>query len=66
MMAKKSNKIRPQEDGSAVYVRLAMAHLTALDEWRLQQPDLPSRAEAIRRLMELGLSASGKRGLEVG
>lgn len=66
MMAKQSNKIRPQVDGSAVYVRLAMAHLTALDEWRRQQPDLPSRAEAIRRLMELGLSASGKRGLEVG
>jgi hypothetical protein len=26
-----------------------------IDDWRRQQPDLPSRAEAIRRLIELGL-----------
>jgi hypothetical protein len=29
--------------------------LTAIDELRRQQPDLPSRAEAIRRLIERGL-----------
>jgi hypothetical protein len=26
-----------------------------VDEWRRKQPELPSRAEAIRRLVELGL-----------
>ncbi len=26
-----------------------------VDEWRRQQPDLPTRAEAIRRLIDLGL-----------
>jgi metal-responsive CopG/Arc/MetJ family transcriptional regulator len=26
-----------------------------VDEWRRQQPELPSRAEAIRRLVEKGL-----------
>jgi len=29
----------------------------AIDDWRRQQPDLPSRAEAVRRLLELGLAA---------
>jgi hypothetical protein len=29
-----------------------------LNEWRRNQPDLPTRAEAARRLIELGLTAS--------
>jgi hypothetical protein len=29
--------------------------LSGIDDWRRKQPDLPSRAEAIRRLVELGL-----------
>lgn len=28
--------------------------LDALDYWRRHQPDIPSRAEAIRRLVEFG------------
>lgn len=33
--------------------------LQAVDEWRRRQPDIPNRAEAIRRLLEqaLGLSS---------
>jgi uncharacterized protein len=31
--------------------------LAKIDEWRRQQPDLPPRAEAIRRLVEAGLVA---------
>ncbi len=29
--------------------------LDRVDEWRRQQPDIPSRAEAFRRLVESGL-----------
>jgi hypothetical protein len=29
--------------------------LKSIDEWRRNQADLPNRAEAIRRLVELGL-----------
>lgn len=29
--------------------------LDRVDDWRRKQPDLPSRAEAIRRLVEKGL-----------
>jgi hypothetical protein len=31
-------------------MRLSNEFLQRLDEWRLRQPDLPSRAESIRRL----------------
>jgi hypothetical protein len=31
-----------------------------IDEWRRIQPDLPPRAEAARRLIEIGLGHSGK------
>jgi hypothetical protein len=30
----------------------------ALDEWRRSQPDLPSRAEALRRLVRMALDAT--------
>lgn len=29
--------------------------LLAIDDWRRRQPDAPSRSEAIRRLIEIGL-----------
>lgn len=41
-------------------VRLQPELAVPLDEWRRRQQDLPSRAEAIRRLVELGLKAKGK------
>lgn len=31
--------------------------IAAIDDWRRNQADLPSRPEAIRRLVELGLKA---------
>lgn len=44
-------------DTEAVNVRLDRAALTLLDDWRRVQPNLPTRPEAIRRLIELGLEA---------
>jgi len=35
--------------------------LKALDDWRRKQDDLPSRAEAIRRLVEIALQKDRKR-----
>lgn len=35
--------------------------LRSLDDWRRQQPDLPPRAEAIRRLVQLGIEAEAKK-----
>jgi metal-responsive CopG/Arc/MetJ family transcriptional regulator len=36
-------------------VMMSADEVEAIDEWRRKQPDLPSRSEAIRRLVELGL-----------
>jgi hypothetical protein len=36
-------------------MRWQEAQLSDIDEWRRKQSDLPSRAEAIRKLVALGL-----------
>jgi metal-responsive CopG/Arc/MetJ family transcriptional regulator len=36
-------------------MRVPSDFLVKIDEWRRQQPDLPNRSEAIRRLVELAL-----------
>ena len=36
-------------------MRVSEDFLRSIDDWRRQQPGLPSRAEAIRRLTEAGL-----------
>jgi hypothetical protein len=38
-------------------VMMAATEVAAIDGWRRKQEDLPSRSEAIRRLVELGLKA---------
>ncbi len=45
--------------GTLIGLRWHEPALAAIDEWRRQQPELPSRAEAIRRLVEIGLKAKG-------
>jgi hypothetical protein len=41
-------------------VRVDADFLKMVDEWRRKQDDVPTRPEAIRRLVELGLKAKGK------
>jgi metal-responsive CopG/Arc/MetJ family transcriptional regulator len=36
-------------------MRVPASFLKAIDDWRRKKQDLPSRAAAIRRLVELGL-----------
>jgi metal-responsive CopG/Arc/MetJ family transcriptional regulator len=38
-------------------MRLETTMIERVDAWRRKQEDLPSRAEAFRRLIEMGLSA---------
>ena len=43
-------------------IRLSHALKSKIDNWAMQQPDSPSRSEAIRRLVEVGLATQlGKR-----
>jgi hypothetical protein len=44
------------EKPSALEMRLGGSFLKTVDEWRRKQKGLPSRAEAIRRLVERGLA----------
>ena len=37
------------------------ADLAAIDTWRMSQDDQPDRAEALRRLVRMGLTHSGNR-----
>ena len=46
---------RAPETGTPVLVRLQTGPLADIDNWRREQQDLPSRSEAIRHLVELGL-----------
>jgi hypothetical protein len=46
--------------GTQIGMRWQEAQLSDIDEWRRKQADLPSRAEAIRRLCELALKAKSK------
>lgn len=54
--------VRPTDDpkSNTLQMRVSDAFLKTIDEWRRKQADLPSRAAAIRRLVELGLRAKGK------
>ena len=38
-------------------VMMTATDVAAIDAWRRRQEDLPSRSEAIRRLVEIGLKA---------
>lgn len=49
-------KKRPAQTGEMIATRIQPDFLKRLDEWRREQPDLPSRPEALRRLAEKGLS----------
>lgn len=44
-----------------VEIRLGPDLIEAIDAWRRHMPDLPPRAEAIVRLVEIGLAAETKR-----
>jgi hypothetical protein len=39
-------------------VMMSSEEVAAIDEWRRKNADLPSRSEAIRRLVEIGLLTS--------
>jgi len=52
-------KDEPQSE--RLQLRVGPSFLKAVDEWRSAQRPIPSRAAAIKRLVELGLKAKGKR-----
>ena len=57
VLAKKRRGPAPTGIGEQIVVRMQPKPLAALEAWMAKQPDNPTRAEAIRRLVELGLKA---------
>lgn len=60
VLAKKRRGPPPTGIGVQVVVRLQPDPLNSLDKWAAKQSDQPTRAEAIRRLVELGLTVNAK------
>jgi len=47
---------------TTIQMRVSDEFLRLVDEWRRAQPDLPSRSEAIRRLVAAGVQAHQRTG----
>ena len=59
---KKKRARRPTGKGTPIGLRLEPATLARVDRWAASQQDDPSRPEAIRRLVELGLGIAQRAG----
>jgi hypothetical protein len=45
-----------ERHSTRVHLMMSASELRAIGQWRRPQPDLPTRAAAIRRLIQLGLA----------
>jgi hypothetical protein len=52
--------VRPSTGAESVHLRVLPDQMAGIDAWIKKQNDAPSRPEAIRRLVELGLKAKSK------
>lgn len=52
---------RAPTTGTLVGTRFQAPLLEAIDDWRKAQSDLPTRPEAVRRLIELGMTADAQK-----
>jgi hypothetical protein len=53
-------KLSQAEKMVQLMFRVSPDMVARIDEWRRVQPDIPGRAEATRRLVELGLGVKPK------
>ena len=65
-MTKNSRRGRPKgrAQDRPFQMRVSEAFLRTVDDWRRVQTDLPSRAEAIRRMVELAAKTKKKPDLD--
>jgi hypothetical protein len=55
-MSTKTPKVgRPPVDSDLVRARMPREQIERIDAWAAEQPDKPSRPEAVRRLVDKGL-----------
>ncbi|WP_188789207.1 ribbon-helix-helix protein, CopG family [Salipiger pallidus] len=53
---------RPPRDTAPVTIRMDQSMLKAIDDYRREQEDLPSRPEVVRQVMEEWLATRGRVG----
>jgi hypothetical protein len=58
-------RARATTTGTLVGTRFQADLLDAIDQWRKAQPDLPTRPEAVRRLVGLGMTPNVRKAREV-
>jgi hypothetical protein len=54
----------PLANDHQIQLRVSAGILRKIDQWRKKQPDIISRSEAIRRLIDLGLTGGPSKGPE--
>jgi hypothetical protein len=59
-MSKKAKPLLEPQD-ERFQMRASASFLREIDEWRRQQSDIPTRTEAIRRLVQQALSKGPKK-----
>ena len=62
-LRKKKQGAPPAGEGTLIGLRLPPATLARVDRWAASQKDHPSRPEAVRRLVELGLAIVQRAGV---
>jgi hypothetical protein len=63
VMPQKKVKRGAPGKGTLINLRLAPGPLARVDQWAASQKDAPSRPEAVRRLVELGLVSAPRAGV---
>jgi hypothetical protein len=61
MADKKYDEMRWEEKTMKTELRTSPSLMRLIDDWRREQEDLPTRSEAIRRLIVLGARAEKRR-----
>ncbi|MBI1650130.1 hypothetical protein [Hyphomicrobium sulfonivorans] len=59
---KKVGRPKTTGTGTIIGARWHDAELSEIDDWRRNQEDIPTRAEAIRRLVRIALDSLSKKG----
>ena len=54
--------VMSEKKDQRIPVMMSSEDVDAIDAWRRRQADLPTRSEAIRRLLELGLKVKQTKG----
>lgn len=58
MLLKVNNRVEKKElKNIRLQMVISQSEKDEIDHWRSKQPDLPSRSEAIRRLVAIGISS---------